>query len=136
MDFVDDKVDMVLGLTPQTLKEAFGIKNLPEHYMLHIPLKGTTSDVKINTAKATAKIAALLAWQQKDIAGEIFGGPAGAIVGELLNNLGALPDKNSNSPPAKHPFPWEENKPQTNEKKTGALKGGEKPLKQLMKILR
>ena len=136
MDFVTDKVNMVLGLTPQTLHEAFGIKNLPESYMLHIPLKGTTSDVKINTGKATTKIALLLAWQQKDIAGGIIGGPAGAIVGELLNNLGTLPDKNSHSPQAKHPFPWEENKPQTSEKKTGSLKGDEKPLKQLMKILR
>lgn len=136
MDFVDDKVDMVLGLTPQTLKEAFGIKNLPEHYMLHIPLKGTTSDVRINTTKATAKIAALLAWQQTDIAGDIFGGSAGAIVGELLNNLGTLPDKGSHSPPAKHPFPWEDNKVPSAEKKTGSLKGDEKPLRQLLKILR
>ncbi len=136
MDFVKDKVNMVLGLTPQTLKEAFGIKNLPEHYMLQIPMKGSPGNVQINTGKATAKIAALLAWQQKDIAGGIFGGPAGAIVGELLNNLGALPDKDSKSPAAKHPFPWEGDKPHSVEKKTGALMGDEKPLKQLLKILR
>ena len=68
INLVKDKVDMTLGLTASTLKKAFGIKNLPNNYVLTLPMKGTTDHVKINSKKATAKIALLLAWQQKMLA--------------------------------------------------------------------
>ncbi len=40
VDLAKNYVDMVLGLTAQTLNKAFGIKNLPEKYVLTIPMKG------------------------------------------------------------------------------------------------
>lgn len=135
VDLIQDYVDMTLGLTAQTLAKAFGIKGLPENYVLLIPMKGPSDNVQINTGKATAKVALLLAWQNKNVAG-----PAGAIVGDLLGKIGALPDAKAKVPPAKHPFPWEMGKEPkvkkaTHEKKR-QFKTNEKPLKQIFKVIR
>jgi hypothetical protein len=110
IDLVKDRVHMVLGLTASCLKKAFGIKDLPEGYVLQIPMTGRTNNVRINTKKATAKVALLLAWQQKDLAGAAAGGPFGAAVGGLLNKFVQLPDFDAKAPPAKRPFPWETSK--------------------------
>lgn len=137
---VSDKVDMVLGLTAQALKKAFKIKNLPEDYVLHIPLKGSLEHVEINKTAATAKIAALLAWQQKSLAGAIGGGPAGALFGEFLNKIGTLPLNDESTPPPKKPFPWDKSSSDANEDRPHGkkmhVKGKQKPLKQLIKIIR
>ncbi|MBI3237182.1 MAG: hypothetical protein HYZ48_05750, partial [Chlamydiales bacterium] len=142
-NMVKDYVDMLLGLTSQTLRQAFGIKGLPEDYVLTLPMKGPSDNVKIDTGKATAKIAMLLAWQQKALSGAVGGGTAGAIVGEFLGKLATLPDKDVKIPPAKHPFPWEVGKrpykKTSTEKPSGKkkhFKVGEKPLKQLLKVIR
>ena len=141
IDLPKDRVDMILGLTAQCLNKAFGIKNLPPDYVLHIPMRGTMDNVQINSGKATAKIAALLAWQQKAISGSLGGGPAGALFGEFMNKLGSLPGNDASTPPAKKPFPWEANKSSNTDdtprpKKKTHLNGKEKPLKQLLKILK
>ena len=107
LDFPAKKVDMVLGLTASCLRIAFGIKDLPDDYVLQIPMKGKMDNVKINTGKATAKIAALLLWQQKDLSGAFGKSSGGAALGKFLNKIGPLPDGNSKAPPAKRPFPWE-----------------------------
>ncbi|MBI2812534.1 MAG: hypothetical protein HYX67_17150, partial [Candidatus Melainabacteria bacterium] len=142
-DMVKDYVDMLLGLTAQTLSKAFGIQKLPENYVLTIPMRGPADNVQINTGKATAKVALLLAWQQKNAIGG-FGGTAGAIVGGLLDTMAALPDSDAKVPPAKHPFPWEVGKykqtsqatePQVHEKKRH-FKKNETPIKQIMKVIR
>lgn len=140
VDLVKDYVDMLLGLTAQTLSKAFGIKNLPEKYVLTIPMKGPADNVQINTGKATAKVALLLAWQQKDLAGAIKG-PAGAIVGELMKKVATLPDFDAKVPPAKHPFPWEvgQKPKKTSEdshEKKRHFKQNEKPLKQILKVIK
>lgn len=141
INLVQDYVDMVLGLTAQTLSKAFSIKNLPEKYVLTIPMKGPADNVQINTGKATAKVALLLAWQQKDLAGALGGSPAGAIVGELMKKMATLPDSNAKVPPAKHPFPWEVGtKPkktsENSHEKRRRFKQNEKPLKQILKVIK
>jgi len=140
IDLVNEYVDMVLGLTADCLQKALGIKGLPENYVLQIPLKGKLNDVKVNTSQATTKIAALMIWQKKSVAGAIAGGPAGALFGELLGKVATLPDIGSKAPPAKHPFPWEvqpqEPKKKRSHSKKKGIKKGDKPLKQLLKILR
>jgi hypothetical protein len=140
VDLAADYIDMVLGLTAQCLHEAFGVKNLPRDYVLQIPMKGPSNNVKINTGAATAKIAALIAWQQRANAGGFGGGLQGALMGELLGTLGVRPDKDTSYPPAKHPFPWETTPPETKKSKKStskrAIKKDDKPLKQLMKILK
>ena len=135
-------IDMLLGLPAPTLQKAFGIKGLPENYVLTIPMKGPSSNVQIDTGKATAKVALLLAWQQSSLAGAAAGGPAGAIVGGLLGKLATLPDKDAKVPSAKHPFPWESGKAASRksssqvEGKKRHFKGREKPLKQILKVIR
>lgn len=147
IDLPKEHVDMVLGLTANCLEKAFGIKSLPETYVLQIPMRGRSDNVKINTTMATAKIAALIAWQQKVFGGTLGGSTGGALLGELLNKFGPLPDINATTPPAKRPFPWEKNPPPKKAEKTSnpsphapkkknAIKKKDKPLKQLWKILR
>lgn len=134
-NLVKDKVDMVLGLPAPTLAKAFGIDKLPADYVLTIPIKGSIKNVEIDSGKASAKIAMLLAWQHKDLAGK---NPAGAIFGEVLGQLAQLPDRDIKVPPAKHPFPWETSRPPKEsrpaKKRHFTLK--EKPLKQLLKVMR
>ncbi len=140
VDIVQDYVDMVLGLTAQTLSKAFGIKNLPENYVLTLPMKGPSDNVQINSSKATAKVALLLAWQNKNIAGAFGGGQAGAVVGDLLGKIATLPDSDAKVPPAKHPFPWEIGKgaktSDASHEKKRQFKANEKPLKQILKVIR
>jgi len=139
IDLGKEYVDMTLGLTAQTLSQAFGIKNLPENYVLTIPMKGKMDNVQINTDKATAKVALLLAWQHKDIAAAFGGGPAAAIAGDLLGAIATLPDAKANVPPPKHPFPWEigqERKQPSQKSKKKMFKTSDKPLKQIMKVIR
>jgi hypothetical protein len=143
-DLVKAYVDMILGLTAQTLSKAFGIKNLPENYVLTVPMKGPADNVQINTNKATAKVALLLAWQHKDVAGAFGGGSVGPLVGEMLGRIATLPDANAKVPPPKHPFPWEvgnkgkktsEASSSSGEKKR-QFKANDKPLKQIFKVIR
>jgi len=146
VDLVKNYVDMVLGLTGSCLKKAFGIKDLPSDYVLQLPMKGPTNNVQIDTSKATAKVTALLLWQQKSLAGDLVGGSAGSFLGGVLDKLGPLPDFDTKAPPAKHPFPWETSredapkKKHTSEaeppKKKKHIRTDEKPLKQLLKILK
>ncbi|MCX6991013.1 MAG: hypothetical protein NTX49_08140 [Chlamydiae bacterium] len=143
---VKNNVDMVLGLTADCLSKAFAITNIPPDYVLQIPMTGTLSDVKINTGKATAKVAALLAWQQAENAGGLAGGSTGALFGQLIGKLGALPLNDKNSPPAKRPFPWEKEtsanskelkkKDSAPKPKKTHIKKEDTPLKQLLKIIR
>src|SRR5581483_2872856 len=140
VDLVKDYVDMVLGLTSQTLSKAFGIQNLPENYVLTLPMKGPSNNVQINTGKATTKVALLLAWQNQNLTG--IGGNAGAIVGGLLGKIATLPDSNAKVPPAKHPFPWESGNAKKSKTSTGPrekkkqFKPKDKPLKQILKVIR
>ncbi len=139
VDLVKNYVDMILGLTREALAKAFGIHDLPENYVLLIPMKGKMDDVEINSGGATTKIALLLAWQ-KQILSQGFGtGNAGKLVEGLLGAIATLPDQNANVPNAKHPFPWEQ---ESRKRKTAAegkpkkFKPKENSFKQLLKILK
>jgi hypothetical protein len=135
---VDNYVDMILGITASALNEAFGIKDLPSDYVITIPIKGPADNVQINSKTATAKIALLLAGQQKDLSNSIKKNPAGAILGGLMQQMSKMPD-NERVPPAKHPFPWERGKTGMREvstEKKRHFKRDEKPLKQILKVLR
>lgn len=146
VDIPQNSVDMVLGLTGQCLKKAFGIKDLPANYVLQIPMRGPIDNVKLDTKKATSKVTSLLLWQKGLAAGGSLKGPAGAIAGELLGKLATLPDRDSKAPPPKRPFPWDEKRLSSKNEETETepkppkkkvkIKKKEKPLKQLYKILK
>ena len=139
VNLVTEEVDMVLGLTAQALKQAFGISKLPEDYVLQIPIHGPFGNVEIDTSSATAKVGALLAWQHQETLGSL-GGKAGSLFGEFLGSIATLPDRNSPAPPAKHPFPWEEQAPtpksKPSKKKSKAIHKEDSALKQLWDIMR
>lgn len=148
LDLQKGDVDMTLGLTSQCLSKAFSISDLPNDYVMQIPMKGKMNSVKMDSKVATAKIAALLVWQKSTASNTSKN--SGLIArgfGELMGQLATLPDRKTPAPPAKHPFPWEKYKPSGKErksenptqpplKKKNKIKKGDKPLKQLLKILR
>lgn len=136
----DNYVDMLLGLTAQTLSKAFGIKGLPDDYVLIIPMKGPADNVQINSSKATAKIALLIASQQKALQDQLGKSSAGAVLGGLIKGMATLPDSGK-APPAKRPYPWEKGTSSAEDEdapreKMVRFKQNEKPLKQLMKVIK
>ena len=138
VDLPQDYVDATLGLTASCLKRAFGIPNLPKNYVLQIPVRGPLSNIEVDKGKATSKIGALMLWQQKgDIAGGFLKGPAGKFLGQTLDKLGPLPGGDDKAPPAKRPFPWEQEddaRQQTSDAKH--IDPTDSPLKQVLKLVR
>jgi|GEM_PF-2470599 len=92
-------VDMILGLTAQSLALTLGVPNLSPNYVLKVPIRGPFDDVKIYKDEAAAKIAFLLARKHTL--------PRAGVWGNLLDTLGDLADDQSDVPPPKRPFPWE-----------------------------
>ncbi len=136
IDFVPRQVDMVLGLTASCLKIAFGVKNLPENYVMQIPLRGPFNNVQLNTGSATTKIGALLLWQQKAVQGALEKVPGGSIFGSLVKKIGPLPDMNAKAPPPKRPFPWEQKETSAVDADSNRIFSEDKPIKQVLKLLR
>ena len=99
INFRSKNVDMVLGLTAQSLRVAFGIRNIDPDYVLKVPVEGRFGSIEINKKVALAKIALLVG--QKHII------PKKSIWGDVLGAVGNLLDDQSNVPKAKRPFPWQ-----------------------------
>ena len=91
---------MNLGLPKDTLTKIFKIRNLPEGYVLPIPIYGSLRNPKIDKGQAAAEIAALLSKQSNNFGVNVFGGM-----------LDMIKKNQEPAPPAKHPFPWEVQKP-------------------------
>lgn len=91
-------VNMILGLTAQSLRAALGI-SLDPNYVLQIPIKGSFGSVQLDKASATSKIALLIA--RKQVA------PQAGIWGQVFGAISSLGDDQSDVPPAKPPFPWQ-----------------------------
>ncbi|MES2199942.1 MAG: hypothetical protein V4489_07225 [Chlamydiota bacterium] len=98
----NNSVNMTLGLTAQALKQAFGIQELPDSYVLKIPIKGTLQDIKVKGSTATSKITALLLWQSKALSDAI--GPFGGLLKKVI----PPPGGDGKAPPPKTPYPWQE----------------------------
>ncbi len=107
VDLPTESVRMVLGLTAQSLNEAFSILNVPPKYVLQIPMEGKIGDVRINTGVAAAKIGQLLLWQNRALTESLREGQGGQIFGGIYDIFARLPDANTPAPDPKHPFPWE-----------------------------
>ncbi|KIC73710.1 hypothetical protein DB42_BS00250 [Neochlamydia sp. EPS4] len=92
-----DRVDMTIGLTAQSLINGFNITGLAKDYMLQIPFKGKINNASIDTKRATAKIAALVAANR---------GPEGMLIGTALH-IAAGGLKEGKAPaPTTLPLPW------------------------------
>ena len=97
--FPQRRVDMTLGLTAQALRAALGIKDLDESYVLKVPVEGPFGNVKVDKGAGLSKIAILLGRKT-------FSQQKGWL-GKALGTLGDLTDNQSDVPPPKPPFPWQ-----------------------------
>ena len=99
IDLYREYVNMILGLTAQSLDSALGLA-LPNGYVLQVPLRGPYGDVKLQKEAAMSQIAMLIAGR----VGSAIQGPWG----NLLEAFGDAATNQSSVPPPKHPFPWEQ----------------------------
>ena len=140
VDFNQRQVGLVLGLTASCLQKAFGIAELPKSYVLQVPVYGSFDDVKIDSKKATGKIAKILALQTGGSLLEQFGGKGGGALGGVLKELSKIPDGDKKAPDPQTPFPWEKTSSKTSSKNSEtpenkkAIRSTDSPVKQLMKL--
>ncbi|WP_420420574.1 hypothetical protein [Simkania sp.] len=99
INFVGRYVDMILGLTAQSLRAALGISGLDPSYVLQVPVKGPFGNVQIDKGTATSRIALLIA--RKQVA------PRAGVWGQVFGAIGGMADDQSNVPSPKPPFPWQ-----------------------------
>jgi hypothetical protein len=95
IDYLNDQLDMFVGLPADTLQQSFGIQKLPDAYVMKIALTGTMKKPKLATHAAAAKIAALLAAQKSShnwLSTGVF-----SLFGGIDTSV----------PPPNRPFPWE-----------------------------
>lgn len=119
----DDLLKMKVGLPASTLNKAFQIPNLPSNYVLALKLEGSLENPEINLKKAAAKIAALFICQQNK-------NPLNILIPKC-KSLQKTP-----IPPAKHPFPWEQKTAFVKDRNSKKFKQDDKPLEQLLKVMR
>lgn len=99
IDLVNNKINMMLGLSGTAIGRAFDIPRLDPGYMVQIPIHGTTQSPKIDSALATTKITALKLQQHKSNTKSIIGG--------LLEVATTIVEKDAPIPaPTTQPFPW------------------------------
>lgn len=95
VDLFDHKIKFNVGIPSDTLANVFNIKNLPDDYVMKIPISGTIENPKIDAKAAGAKILALSTLQTaKGI---------GSIISSVLTKI----KKDDDIPKARKPFPWE-----------------------------
>ena len=99
VDIGDDKVRMTIGLSGNAISKAFGLTNIPNGYMLQLPLRGTLDSASIDVTKATARISALVAQTQ--------GGVPGLVIGTVLDLANGSMKTHATPPPTTKPLPWQ-----------------------------
>ena len=102
-DLIEEKTEMVLGFTSQTLNKAFHIKNFPHDEIVQLPIKGEKGKFSFNEGKFSSQIKRLFIKNR--------GGVPGRILGAILDiaDNGASKQLGENPSPAKmtNPLPWE-----------------------------
>ena len=97
-DFNKDRLNMSLGISGDSIERAYSIVDLPDNYLFVVPMTGTIGKVKIDWAKASARIAGLVARSK--------GGSTGAGIGAVLDLFGG--GQEESVPPLSQPLPWEQ----------------------------
>lgn len=103
VNFIKDRVDLVIGLSGYALSHAFSLGPLDPNDFLQIPLRGTTSNAAIDKRKATARISALVAQSQ--------GSPQGLVIGTVLNIMSGGLTEERPPAPTTNPLPWAKSLP-------------------------
>lgn len=97
LNLLNQKADLTLGISAQSLQYAFGIQGLDEDYLLQIPLYTRQGKVEVDKTKAAARISALVA--------QTKGGDRVKFVGDLID-LALTNSERGHPAPTTHPFPW------------------------------
>jgi hypothetical protein len=97
-----DQVDMIVAIPRVVLERTLGIRNLPEGYMLQLPITGTLATATLDKTRASAKIAGISIQSRagRSDLGNLLGGIL-EVVGSSSEGDGPIP------PPTTHPLPWE-----------------------------
>ncbi|MBI5346253.1 MAG: hypothetical protein HZB76_03835 [Chlamydiae bacterium] len=95
VNIINKQLRMYLGLTADTLSSVFGLNDLPDDYVIKVPITGTLDKMKVDASGASAKIVALSALKSKT-------GIAG-LIGGVLTHV----DRDTDIPSPKLPYPWE-----------------------------
>ena len=119
----DNLLKMKIGLPASTLNKAFQIPNLLKNYVLALTLQGSLKNPEINLKKAATKIVELFICQQNKNPLNILMPPCKSL-------------QKTPIPPAKHPFPWDQRTTFVKDKNTKRFKQDDKPLEQLLKVIR
>jgi hypothetical protein len=100
INLIADRIDMVIGITGDSLIGPLNLVHLGKNYMLQVPLRGTTSNPEVDSKRATAKIAALKMVETDN--------PTAALLGGLLGVAASVGEEDAPvPPPTTQPFPWE-----------------------------
>lgn len=106
LNLLKNDFSSTLGVTAETLAYSQNIQNLPEDYMLQIPIKGNLANFSaskaINWPNILAQVQALRMQKKAEKTGSL----KTAIFGVLLQGV-AQAEQTTSTPPAKRPFPWE-----------------------------
>jgi len=131
VDFGNDKVRLMLGLSGKALKNAFGIQGVPNEALLQLPLRGSTSAAQIDKSKSVARVASLIAHAK--------GGAEGAVIGSLVDILSGTLGEKKPPKPTTYPFPWSDNSQESqaeeSSQKAGPEQWIEKGAKEIMKFI-
>jgi len=99
-NITNQTLNMILGVPADTLSRSFSIRNVSTRYVLQIPMTGTYKNPQLDTASATAKIAAIIA------AGKVQ--KQGGILGGVATVLNQAAQEKAPSPVSPYPpFPWD-----------------------------
>lgn len=114
VDFMQDRVDMTLGITRSSLDQAFGLGDLPEDYMTLLPIQGTMASPGLDTTTATAKIAILAALKGNQVMGILSASnPTTFALHQLVSKVVTLPDQGKEIPASRYPIPWKQDNKQS-----------------------
>jgi len=101
IDLPGDYINMMIGLSGQSLKNTIGLPSIDKNYMMQFPFRGRIGKASIDKSKAASRIAALAA--------SLTGTPQGLAIGAVIGLAsGSLTEEKAPSPTT-NPFPWESN---------------------------
>lgn len=107
VDLIGQKLDLIVGVSKEALENALAISDLPKGYLMLVPVHGPLDNPAAESTLATAKIAALIARNSKNIVTQLAPiSPTGALIGTILGAIVPIPDEKAAVPPPRYTIPW------------------------------
>lgn len=107
VDLSSQKLNLTVGVSKDALNNALSINDLPNGYMMLVPVHGPLSSPAAESALATTKLAALIARNSKDIVTQVAPqNPTGLLISGILGAIMPIPDEKAVVPPPRYPIPW------------------------------